>query len=244
MNQGTHNALSQIPVKQDFVLEIINKKPGWFIRYGGFIIVIGVLISLCMIYMVSRKNLSYTTQGILQPKSKPAYLYLPSDGLVTEIIATNKSFIRMSEPVLSFKPNNSKFLNDNRYSRRQDPDQAYLYTSKKTGNIHFLQNLQPGIQISDSVPFALIASDDKTYTGFSDIPVSIASKIHVGQTLLVNTGNEIDKKRTLKSSIKFISDEILTNKRRIEFELVDNNSALQENVFKQLPVTVTIDIKN
>lgn len=48
-------AIDKLPVRQDFVLEIINKKPSFLIRYGGFFTICLVLIIVLFVYIIFKE---------------------------------------------------------------------------------------------------------------------------------------------------------------------------------------------
>jgi hypothetical protein len=50
------SSIDSLPEKQEFVLEIKNKKPGWFIRFGGYFVIILVLILSMIIYIAFKKS--------------------------------------------------------------------------------------------------------------------------------------------------------------------------------------------
>jgi hypothetical protein len=49
-----NSSIDALPENQEFVLEITNKKPGWFVRFGGYLIIMAVLIMTLAIYIMFR----------------------------------------------------------------------------------------------------------------------------------------------------------------------------------------------
>ncbi len=49
------SSLDILPENQEFVLEITNKKPGWFMRFGGYLVITTVLLITLVIYIMFKK---------------------------------------------------------------------------------------------------------------------------------------------------------------------------------------------
>jgi hypothetical protein len=57
MEDRQHSAIEQLPDRADFVLEITNKKPGWFFRYGSLAVMAVIVVVLVFVYrLIYRAN--------------------------------------------------------------------------------------------------------------------------------------------------------------------------------------------
>ena len=54
MEEIEKKALDEIPANQEFLLEILNKKPGWFFRYGGYIAIGFVLLMVILVFILTQ----------------------------------------------------------------------------------------------------------------------------------------------------------------------------------------------
>ena len=50
MEKYQHTSINELPEKTDFVLEITNKKPHWFLRYGSMIVLLLIASGIVFLY--------------------------------------------------------------------------------------------------------------------------------------------------------------------------------------------------
>ncbi|MGB8192719.1 MAG: hypothetical protein WCF67_12405 [Chitinophagaceae bacterium] len=50
MEKYRHTAINELPEKADFVLEVTNKKPHWFLRYGSVIVLLLIASAIAFLY--------------------------------------------------------------------------------------------------------------------------------------------------------------------------------------------------
>jgi hypothetical protein len=64
MDNHGHTAIDELPDRADFVLEITNKRPNWFLRFGGLIVMALALAVLVFVYsLVSKAGRSATKKA-------------------------------------------------------------------------------------------------------------------------------------------------------------------------------------
>jgi hypothetical protein len=231
------NALEEIPENQYFLLEILNKKPGWFIQYGGYAAVALVALLLLLVFFVSQKNNVILYNATLMPAESNRYQVAGATGIVQKVWAKNGTLVKKNQTILTI----NLITPGKNFSPGTDSS-AYLNTvysiASNDGRVYFIKQMDPGIMVNISEIYALIKPDEKKYRGAFEILPAQAEKINIGDTLSIDVSKYSKKIRFVTGRVTFKPAKVTgSGKKIVEFEFTDDGSVFKDLIFDELKVT-------
>ena len=238
-----NNALEEIPENQHFLLEILNKKPGLLLQYGGYAAVVLVALLLLLVFFVSQKSNVILYDATLIPAESNKYQLAGATGIVQKVWANNGTLVEKNQTILTIN-----LITPGENPSSGTNSSAYLNTvnsvASNDGRVYFTKHIDPGIMVNTSEIYAFIKPDEKKYSGAFETPPAQAEKINIGDTLYIDVSKYSKKTRFVIGKITFKPAKITgSGKRIIEFEFTDYGSVFKDLIFDELKVTARFSEK-